>query len=161
MVVPEASESILVEISVKEVVQAGDVFLLRFPCAKCATEVFTSFPCTTCPECLADLAECSFRVSKTRAGQRLVVGTRRKKQIGKKIIRMLLEIQEGLCAYCGAAFGAYETDHILPLSVGGTNDADNLCLCCPECNRFAGSRVFADFNGKRKFILSRRKERSK
>ena len=37
-----------------------------------------------------------------------------------------------LCHYCGAK--ANEVDHVIPLSQGGTNKADNLVASCKTCN---------------------------
>ena len=31
-------------------------------------------------------------------------------------------------------------DHIIPLSLGGTSEIDNLCLCCYRCNEFKGAK---------------------
>ena len=51
---------------------------------------------------------------------------------------------EGLyCAYCGDKATGY--DHIVPVTKGGTDDADNLVPCCPDCNREKNNRPLADF----------------
>ena len=50
-------------------------------------------------------------------------------------VLLLLEAQEGLCAYCGVALGGYHVDHVVPLSRGGGNGVENICLTCPPCNR--------------------------
>ena len=47
------------------------------------------------------------------------------------------------CAYCGNAATGY--DHIIPVSKGGTDDANNLVPCCPDCNREKNNRPLADF----------------
>lgn len=50
-------------------------------------------------------------------------------------VKLLFEAQEGLCAYCGATLEAnYHVDHIVPLSRGGGNGPDNICLACSFCN---------------------------
>ena len=36
---------------------------------------------------------------------------------------------------------AFEIDHIIPIAKGGTDDLDNLCLACPECNRYKRNRI--------------------
>jgi len=38
------------------------------------------------------------------------------------------------CAKLGRTCGAVEVDHILPLSLGGTNDRNNLQPICRECH---------------------------
>lgn len=40
------------------------------------------------------------------------------------------------CYYCGCKLGKHEKtiDHKKPVSKGGTNDTDNLVICCKVCN---------------------------
>jgi hypothetical protein len=51
------------------------------------------------------------------------------------------------CAYChtpeALTVTPLELDHIIPLSVGGRTELENLCLACPACNRFKGSSEVA------------------
>lgn len=42
------------------------------------------------------------------------------------------------CARCGAAF-ELELDHIIPVSLGGTSDLDNLQILCRPCNQKKGA----------------------
>lgn len=50
-------------------------------------------------------------------------------------ITSLFETQGGKCAYCGTSIkNGYHVDHIVPLSRGGSNWPENLCLACPPCN---------------------------
>lgn len=50
-------------------------------------------------------------------------------------IRAMFESQEGRCAYCGIKLDArFHVDHIIPVSRGGSNDPENLCLACRDCN---------------------------
>lgn len=43
--------------------------------------------------------------------------------------------QRGCCYYCGIpVFGMYHVDHREPLSRGGADRLDNLCIACPFCN---------------------------
>lgn len=50
----------------------------------------------------------------------------------------------GCCAYCHSleklSITPFEVDHIVALHNGGRTEQDNLCLCCPACNRFKGAR---------------------
>ena len=50
--------------------------------------------------------------------------------------------QEGRCAGCDTEFPfrAFDVDHIVPQSRGGTNHPDNLQLLCSHCNRVKGDR---------------------
>jgi len=51
------------------------------------------------------------------------------------------------CAYCRSPeqlMGViFEIDHIIPLVEGGATREDNLCLCCPTCNRYKATHTFA------------------
>ena len=48
------------------------------------------------------------------------------------------------CEYCHAderwQFIRFTIDHVLPLSAGGSGDADNLALACRNCNERRGNR---------------------
>lgn len=37
----------------------------------------------------------------------------------------------------------FEVDHIIPRSAGGATTLENLCLCCPTCNRHKAARTQA------------------
>jgi 5-methylcytosine-specific restriction endonuclease McrA len=50
----------------------------------------------------------------------------------------VLEAAGYVCAYCGRE--ATTTDHVLPVSRGGTADDDNLVACCSTCNSARGAR---------------------
>src|SRR6266478_1724605 len=49
-----------------------------------------------------------------------------------------------LCEYCHASerwqYVAFTMDHIVPLSQGGSSNADNLALACFPCNRRKSDR---------------------
>ena len=50
------------------------------------------------------------------------------------------------CGYCGATKAErYELDHIVPKSLGGTDRASNLVVCCHECNAEKGHRLVSEF----------------
>lgn len=49
------------------------------------------------------------------------------------------------CVYCGITMklngggnDIFTIDHVIPLSMGGTNEIKNLCVCCRECNYSKG-----------------------
>ena len=48
--------------------------------------------------------------------------------------RALTEIWGKKCAYCEEQSGPFAIDHIVPYSLGGSCDIENLCLCCKRCN---------------------------
>jgi len=55
------------------------------------------------------------------------------------------------CAYCQTAESltvvTFEVEHILPRSLGGLTDCDNLCLACPSCNRHKSNRLVGITSG--------------
>lgn len=143
-------------IRAREVVQAGDIFLIRAECPGCAGEFFEGFPLKHCPNCSKALD--GFEIALGR--RRCLAGSARKHRyrIGKAVIQRLHVAQDGLCAYCCAKLepGKYQVEHIIPLAAGGTNGAQNLCLACKPCNHVAGSRCFSTFAAKRDAILTAR-----
>src|SRR4051812_45843696 len=42
---------------------------------------------------------------------------------------------------CPLDWGSATTDHLVPLSRGGTNDRENVCLACQPCNRKRQNRL--------------------
>lgn len=53
----------------------------------------------------------------------------------------------GRCEWCARSIvkKPFEVDHIISLSAGGSNQADNLAVACPECNRTKASKHPARF----------------
>jgi hypothetical protein len=53
----------------------------------------------------------------------------------------------GACAYCRSPENLmgviFEIDHIIPLVEGGKTNEENLCFCCPTCNRYKSAHVAA------------------
>ncbi|WP_303809126.1 HNH endonuclease [Aeromonas rivipollensis] len=50
----------------------------------------------------------------------------------------------GHCSYCGAEHVNQYIEHILPLSLSGTNSDDNLIMICADCHRKLDSRSFTE-----------------
>jgi 5-methylcytosine-specific restriction endonuclease McrA len=67
---------------------------------------------------------------------------RRKRAPGRHTaadVAALYEAQGGLCVGCDVVLiakgrGKYHVDHIMPITLGGSNWPDNLQLLCPTCN---------------------------
>jgi 5-methylcytosine-specific restriction endonuclease McrA len=60
-----------------------------------------------------------------------------RKNISKNVRRILYQINDGHCHYCGREFGKdvwREIDHIVPVSKGGNNEIENMVVCCQNCN---------------------------
>lgn len=77
-------------------------------------------------------------------------------QRAKKPIRAALMVeQNGLCGYCRREMTVdrrhvrkirFATiDHIVPIVAGGTNDTENLILCCRLCNIVKGHASVEEF----------------
>lgn len=57
--------------------------------------------------------------------------------------------QNGNCWWCGKPVGEnYHIEHRIPLSRGGTNAADNICISCPECNWSKSDKMPWEWNGR-------------
>lgn len=59
----------------------------------------------------------------------------------------LLNKQHGRCAnrFCRQPLDTFEIDHIVPITLNGTNTARNIQLLCYDCNRKKGTRAMSDF----------------
>jgi len=65
-------------------------------------------------------------------------------------IKLLFRSQKGLCWWCGKAVDptAYHVDHRVPLTRGGTDYAENLCITCPACNMSKHNKLPHEWNGR-------------
>lgn len=52
-----------------------------------------------------------------------------------------LKRQKSRCYYCGDKLTEYHIDHVIPLSRGGSDGAENKVLACPTCNRSKGAKL--------------------
>lgn len=60
---------------------------------------------------------------------------RRYKEFYKSGIRKVIIARDrGVCQYCGRRPRRPTVDHVVPLSLGGTNDETNLVVACKRCN---------------------------
>ena len=62
----------------------------------------------------------------------------------------LFDLQSGKCPYCKTKLfkkgnNKYHSDHVMPLSKGGTNDISNIQLLCPKCNLTKGNKLPEEF----------------
>lgn len=56
--------------------------------------------------------------------------------------KQYMQTQKGLCYYCKKPIlGAWNTEHKIPLSRGGTSRYENLVVCCWTCNRRKGVKI--------------------
>lgn len=70
-----------------------------------------------------------------------------KKWLWNDARRKIAAAQGWKCAYCPKTLviGAISIDHKMPRSRGGTNNWENLCACCKECNHLKGSLTDTEF----------------
>ncbi len=61
-------------------------------------------------------------------------------------IRNLYTSQGGLCYYCSISIEEMcHIEHMTPISKGGSNWIDNICLACIPCNRTKGVKTAEEF----------------
>lgn len=155
-------------IRVRERVQCGDIFLLKFMCPECGIECLEAYPIRTLWCCSLDVSRYALSINRKRVVQGYKESKAKKnpnrKSVPKRMVMALHDMQDGNCAYCGG--NVYDigvkpnVDHIIPVAAGGTNDFHNLCLCCSRCNYIAGSKLFATFEAKKEYIVAVRKKKA-
>jgi 5-methylcytosine-specific restriction endonuclease McrA len=64
---------------------------------------------------------------------------------GWEVRTYLLEKFHRRCVYCGKCNTAFELDHQVPRSRGGSDRVSNLVLSCHDCNTAKGNRTAAEF----------------
>jgi 5-methylcytosine-specific restriction endonuclease McrA len=57
----------------------------------------------------------------------------------KRLRKMIFERDGYRCRWCGKPTRHPVLDHVIPVSRGGTDDPDNLCTACPDCNQRRGA----------------------
>jgi 5-methylcytosine-specific restriction endonuclease McrA len=141
-------------IFVKSITQIGDFFFFSFNCPFCEEQHFVSKESRQAVVCGCNRSLRSLILSVKKAKRNLVIGTMRKKFFSIKKVLAMYQDQEGKCAYCLLELNHnYHIEHILPLSAGGTNRPENICLSCPSCNLHASNLVFDSFYLKQKYLL--------
>lgn len=65
-------------------------------------------------------------------------------------IELHFRTQKGLCWWCGCKLevGKYHIDHRVPLSRGGSNSANNICITCPHCNMTKHDKLPSEWSGR-------------
>lgn len=73
-----------------------------------------------------------------------------RKRFPQEVRKLLYQQADGRCALCGKkiAFDEMELDHIVPLSMGGADEVENLQICCSADNRYKANILPLDFFNK-------------
>lgn len=89
------------------------------------------------------------QVQNRRARKRINGGT-----LSNGLAKKLFELQKGKCPCCKKPLGNnYQIDHIVPVSLGGSNTDDNIQLLRQRCNSQKSSKHPIDFMQSRGFLL--------
>jgi hypothetical protein len=71
----------------------------------------------------------------------------RRRKIFPKIQHLVRQRANYLCEYCHTSerwqYVRFTIDHIIPLSLGGSDELDNLALACFHCNRRKANKLTA------------------
>jgi hypothetical protein len=66
-------------------------------------------------------------------------------KLSVRVQGLVRERAKGLCEYCHTSerwqYVRFTIDHIVPSSMGGSEDIRNLALCCFHCNRRKSAKV--------------------
>jgi len=147
----------MIILKVTEILRARNTFLFKTDCPFCGEELLIGWPIEKCSTCLKSFSNTCLDFD--HAYKRNIIAvpdkSRRNKNISKKIVRTLHDIQSGQCAYCDQELTNYHIEHIVPIAGGGTNEIKNLVLACPRCNLKASSLYFHSFIEKKEYILSK------
>ena len=75
----------------------------------------------------------------------------------------ILERDDHRCQYCGLDGRAnfenalvMRVDFVMPRAKKGKKDPSNLVACCTPCNTIKGTRVYANFDEAKAFVLKQR-----
>jgi len=61
-------------------------------------------------------------------------------------LKQIVKDSNGKCAYCGKEInGDWTFDHAQPISLEGTNDPENIRVCCSSCNFAKGAKTEIEF----------------
>jgi hypothetical protein len=70
-------------------------------------------------------------------------------RIKAKDLNQIYDSQKGLCWWCGKPLDhKWQLDHRIALAKGGSNELDNLCCACPDCNARKSDKWPWQFNGR-------------
>lgn len=69
-------------------------------------------------------------------------------------VKEIYILQKGRCPICSVRLGKrYHIDHVMPLSLGGSNDRSNIQILCPRCNLQKNKKHPVDFMQSKGFLI--------
>ena len=82
-----------------------------------------------------------------RTGSRCKQCENKRKYLSRKMKKPLIAKYGQVCHYCEqeTEYNQLGIDHIIPVSKGGTDEEDNLVLCCNACNVAKGTMDYDEF----------------
>jgi len=93
-------------------------------------------------------------LQKIRALNQSRRGLQRTGKLSPNIVEVLFQRQNGLCVCClNKLNDDFHLDHIIPLSMGGTNTDDNVQLLKSKCNLQKNAKHPVDFMRERGYLL--------
>jgi 5-methylcytosine-specific restriction endonuclease McrA len=62
-------------------------------------------------------------------------------------VQSLWSTLDRCCGYCGQSIDGevWHVDHVIPLSLGGSNGPENITLACEQCNLSKGSKLLSEW----------------
>lgn len=76
--------------------------------------------------------------------QRVYVAKRRR-EAWQHGMERVAQTSANLCVKCWSPLGEWEADHIVPRSLGGSDDVSNLQIMCIRCNRTKSNKESVDY----------------
>lgn len=68
-------------------------------------------------------------------------------------VKRQYEAQKGHCYYCHCVLGdTYQTDHVIPISRGGSDGMENIVVVCAPCNLSKGDKLPTEWMGSNKLL---------
>ena len=135
----------------------GGLRTIQVSCPKCGDWQFRSKRC----DCGHLLDE---KLDKAERTEIRIDEPKWRNTITQKTKHEVYERDDYVCQYCG--IWCYESwsvdpsaltiDHMLPHTVGGQDNIENLITCCRRCNGIKSSLIFKDFDEARKYIKEQR-----
>jgi hypothetical protein len=62
--------------------------------------------------------------------------------IPRHIREVVVRRDMNFCRYCGRRVKSFHLDHVVPVSMGGSNDTSNLVVACSPCNLRKGASIW-------------------